>query len=79
MKKVYARELNVEVRKAFKTAGVPRYAVANYLGIKPGYFYQCLMSELTPDRKEQVLNALRAIYRNEYAGSDRGSTVPEHS
>lgn len=29
--------------------------------------------------KEQVLNALRAIYRNEYAGSDRGSTVPEHS
>lgn len=24
MKKVYARELNVEVRKAFKTAGVPQ-------------------------------------------------------
>ncbi len=81
MKKIYACDLNVKVREAFKTSGIPRYAVANYLGVKPSAFYQWFLTELTPERRDAVLNAIRSIYRSEHglAGSDRGSTVPERS
>lgn len=81
MKKIYACDLNVKVREAFKASGIPKYAVANFLGITPNTFYQWFMSEMSLEREERVLNALRSIYKLEHAEleSSRGSTVPERS
>lgn len=65
-----AQYLNTDIKKAIKEKGLAHYEVANALGIAPTTFSTWLLSELTPERKERVLEAIqgytgqKAIYLN---------------
>lgn len=54
-------ELNKEVRKAMAKKGVRRYEVANHLKIAPNTFQHWLMSELSEERKNMVMQAINEI------------------
>lgn len=53
--------LNVEIRDKMKKKGIRQYEIANELQLAPGTFAHWLQSELTPERKERVLNAIASI------------------
>ena len=53
-----AKYLNTDIRKAIKEKGLKHCEVANGLGIGSTTFSAWLQTELTPERKERVLNVL---------------------
>ena len=53
-----AKYLNTEIKKAIKEKGLKHCEVANGLGIGSTTFSTWLQTELTPERKERVLNVL---------------------
>lgn len=70
-KRMKAKYLNQDIRKAINEKGLAHYEVANALGIAPTTFSSWLLTELAPERKERVLEAIRtytgqrAIYLNQ--------------
>ena len=55
-----AKDLNKDTRAAIKKAGLKNYQVANALGIATTTFATWLQSELTPERKKRVKEAIRS-------------------
>lgn len=55
------KRMNLQVRWAMEKHGICAYEIANELGIKPGTFAHWMQSELTPERKKRVLQAIRSI------------------
>lgn len=54
-----AQYLNTDIREAIKGKGLAHYEVANALGIATTTFTGWLQTELTPERKERILDAIR--------------------
>lgn len=50
---------NEDVRAAMKEKGLAAYEVANELHINPGTFSHWMQTELSPERKDRVLAAIR--------------------
>lgn len=54
-----SNQMNLEVREAIKNAGIKNYEIANALGISTVTFSFWMQSELSQERKERVLKAVK--------------------
>lgn len=63
------KKANSDIRTAAKNAGVFLYQVAKELNISESGFICKLRYELAPSDKEQVLNAIQKIAREQEAGA----------
>lgn len=52
---------NMEIRKEIEARRLAYYEVANALGINPETFSRWLRTELTGEKKQTVLEAIRSI------------------
>lgn len=53
--------LNTEIRDEMKRKNIRQYEIANQMQLSPGTFAHWLQSELTPERKRRVLDAIESI------------------
>lgn len=51
---------NLEIRRALLEAGVKQWQVAEKLGISESSFSKLLRKELTDEKKNEVLNAIKS-------------------
>ena len=52
---------NLEIRNLLRKKRIRHYEVASVLGISEGTFCKWLRSELPPDKREEVLKAVKKI------------------
>lgn len=60
-----ARFLNAEVREAIEQSGLKHYQIANTIGVSAITFARWLQSELTPEKKAQIMEALKSCKAEE--------------
>ena len=52
---------NIEIREMLRRQRIRHYEVAAVLGISEGTFCKWLRTELPPDKREEVLEAIKKI------------------
>ena len=55
-----AKDLNKDTREAIKRAGLKHYQIANALGIANTTFATWLQTDLSPERKKRIKEAIRS-------------------
>lgn len=55
---------NYELRQAIRASGLCAYQVADLIGMTETSFSRLMRHELTPERKQQILNAIKGRQDN---------------
>lgn len=56
---------NVEIKKQIKSAGVFQYQIAELLGVSEMTFIRWLRKELTAEKREAILHAIKELKAGE--------------